>query len=689
MEGSRIVNRSAGRLKLRVFGGFSLEQPDTHTVTIANRKACALLAYLALRPERNDTREHLAGLLWSDSSEEQARASLRQCLKQLRAMFGRIGFHGFHTERLRVSLDGDIDIDLHDVEARLAGREVAEGLISGAANPDGILYGYETLDEAYGAWLHIMRRTWQDRLADELQRLMKSSHGDIAQRSAEALVAIDPTHEEAHRHLIRCHADTGNTPAALKQYNLLWHLLDQDYDMEPADETQALIAEIKSGSYVPAQQTLQLGSMTSAYPVVTGLLIPDDRISPSRPRLPTIGISRFVQGGPWTHEDYLIEGFRRELVASMIRFREWIVVESNTVPSTEWQPAKAAGRAAVDYLVEGVYHNQDGVVHQTITLKEFATDRYIWSERIALTVDNWFLAQQEIVRRISVALNVYLSEERLSSLSQHSFAPEIYDKWLQGQQLLSHWNPDAERNAEKTFKEIIASAPDFAPAFSSLAAIYNSRHFKNPGMFRSEEDAANALQCAQRSVKLDPLDTRNQLSLAWSNAMHNRFDQAEIHFNLTYELNSNSPITLIPSAHGLSFCGNHEHANALAETAIRLNPTMPGFHWGYVLCIRFLNQDFEGSLAAAEIAQDTITDLHAWKAAALAHAGHRTEAAEAAAMFVKLVRERWAGAARPTDERIVKWFLHSFPIRRKEDYQLLEEGLAMAGLLVHEISQVQ
>lgn len=681
MEGSRIARQTAGRLRLRVFGGFSLERPDAHAITIANRKACALLAYLALRPERIDTRERLAGLLWSDRTEEQARASLRQCLKQLRATFSEIGFHGFHTERLNVSLDGDIDIDLHDVEARLAGREVVEGLISGEANPDGILYGYDTLDESYAAWLQIMRRSWQDRLAGDLLALMKAGQADIARRAAEALVAIDPTHEEAHRHLIRCHADMGNTSAALKQYNLLWDLLGDDYDMEPADETQALIAEIKSGQYVPAQGSLLPRGATGSLSA-TGILFPDGPNSHSQARLPIIGVSPFTRGGPWIHEDYLIEGFRRELVAAMIRFREWIVVEGDALSSSHWDPRPTAGRTAIDYQVEGVYSNQDGIVHQTVTLKDFASQRYIWSERIALTIENWFIAQQEIVRRISVALNVYLSTERLSRLSHPSYAPEIYDKWLQGQAELSHWNPDAERRAERAFKEIITSAPDFAPAFSSLAAIYNSRHFKHPGLFRTDEDASNALQLAQRSVKLDPLDTRNQLSLAWSNAMHNRFDQAEVHFNLTYELNSNSPITLIPSAHGLSFCGNHDLATALAETAIRLNPTMPPFHWGYVLCIRFLNQEFEDSIAAADMAQGAITDLHAWKAAALAHAGYRAEAADTAAHFLQLVRERWAGSARATDERIVKWFLHSFPIRRKEDYQLLKEGLAMSGLPV-------
>jgi hypothetical protein len=40
---------------------------------------------------------------------------------------------------------------------------------------------------------------------------------------------------------------------------------------------------------------------------------------------------------------------------------------------------------------------------------------HIWSDRVTVSLDGWFDAQQSIVRRIAVALNVHLSAERLAS----------------------------------------------------------------------------------------------------------------------------------------------------------------------------------------------------------------------------------------------------------------------------------
>ena len=52
------------------------------------KKVQALLAYLALQPGRPHPRAKLATLLWSESSEAQARASLRQALLVLRRTLG-------------------------------------------------------------------------------------------------------------------------------------------------------------------------------------------------------------------------------------------------------------------------------------------------------------------------------------------------------------------------------------------------------------------------------------------------------------------------------------------------------------------------------------------------------------------------------------------------------------------------
>ncbi len=58
--------------------------PTGADVTPRSRKARALIAYLACKTDGIATRSELIGLLWGDRGRDQARASLRQCLFELR-----------------------------------------------------------------------------------------------------------------------------------------------------------------------------------------------------------------------------------------------------------------------------------------------------------------------------------------------------------------------------------------------------------------------------------------------------------------------------------------------------------------------------------------------------------------------------------------------------------------------------
>jgi hypothetical protein len=73
-------------------------------LTITSKKARALLAYLALRPGQRHSRDHVAGLLWGDVDEAQARQSLRQTLLSLRRALPRSPFQGSDPSPTMVSL---------------------------------------------------------------------------------------------------------------------------------------------------------------------------------------------------------------------------------------------------------------------------------------------------------------------------------------------------------------------------------------------------------------------------------------------------------------------------------------------------------------------------------------------------------------------------------------------------------
>ena len=77
----------------------------------------------------------------------------------------------------------------------------------------------------------------------------------------------------------------------------------------------------------------------------------------------------------------------------------------------------------------------------------------------------------------------------------------------------------------------------------------------------------------------------------------------------------------------------------------------------------------------------SLIDTFAWKAAALSHMGHVTEARSAAAEFLSVGRTNWS-EPEPTDEQIVFWVLQAFPIKDDETRSRLARGLEAAGLPV-------
>ena len=275
-----------------------------------------------------------------------------------------------------------------------------------------------------------------------------------------------------------------------------------------------------------------------------------DAAPPVKRRL-VLAVGDFSADGIDPDRAYLIRGFRHELISCLIRFRDWVVLD---------QPSDSNGDAALAegdtvYKIDATLLPGSGGVTLVLTLKDAESGHYVWSDRHNISLEEWFSAQQLIVRRIAVALNVNISAERLTRISgKPDISLDVYDRWLRGQSLSLQWRPEEETRAESIFRTIIGEAPGFAPAYSSLVQIMNSHHHIFPGRFRTREREKEALALAKKSVQLDPLDSKTHLCLAWAQAMNKQFEQAELSYTLAYELNENDPWTMLSSSHGLAFC---------------------------------------------------------------------------------------------------------------------------------------
>jgi DNA-binding SARP family transcriptional activator/TolB-like protein len=681
----------APRLALSLVGRLSIRFQG-QLVELRTRKAAAVLGYLALSETKQESRERLVGLLWSRSDEEKARASLRQVIRELRTVLGEAGFDGFIAGRLSVGFDlGRVAVDVESV-LQLAERARVHPLLLDTPRLDErLLEGMDDLDPSFRVWMLAKRQTIHERLMRGLDAGLGAPDvaPEMRKNIASAIVNLDPTHEQACCQLMQARAEEGDVAGALRIYKALWDLLDRDYGMEPSKATEELIARIKLGDFdrPPSERHRAIvrvgrevsGPYEAAQPPLSLAAAPAG--ASAKPRLV---LQPFAMHGIDAGRAHLVQGFSLHLAATLVRFREWSVVDRP--PATVVLPKPDA---APQYSIETTAYQAGDEINMVMVLKDDTIGVFVWSESFRLSLSNWFEAQQRIIRRIATALNVQLSAERLKRLAgEADVSLDVYDRWLRGQSLMMRFDSESWHRAVCIFRDAIRDDPTFSPGYSSLVQMSNIEHFVHPGHFRDLGKARETLELAKTAVQLDPVDSRAHLCAGWSYVMALRETEAAPHMDLACELNDNDPWTLLSCAHYSAFCGSIERAATLAEQALVLSPAPSYLEWGYHSTIRFLRGDYAGALAACDRAHGVLQMLPAWRAAALFHLGEHAEAREEAQRFLNGIRSFWVGSSAPTDETVMRWALQAHPISVLVRWETLRDGLGGAGLPVEGISQL-
>jgi DNA-binding SARP family transcriptional activator/pimeloyl-ACP methyl ester carboxylesterase len=231
-------------LRLELLGGFGLraEQP----LQLRNKKAQALLAFLALSGDHRAARDRVATLLWPDSPEEAARQSLRQCISVMRRDIPHLQLTADHDV---VMLDvSTLAIDVREFESSIATSDAAA--LAEAINlyAGDLLDGVNARSDLYEAWIATERTRLRAAATAGLRRLIDMLLQSHAREQAEAMahrsLALDPLQEDIHRSLIRMHVEGGQTALAIRQYKRCETVLRKELGIEPDAETKALYQDI-------------------------------------------------------------------------------------------------------------------------------------------------------------------------------------------------------------------------------------------------------------------------------------------------------------------------------------------------------------------------------------------------------------------------------------------------------------
>lgn len=244
------MNDSA-KWRLHLLGGFGLSRHGQTAGIPLGLKERALLAYLILHPNRRETRQKLATLLWGNISEESAHHSLNESLSKLRKA------HEDQQERKIFANQGDyivVDSASFEIDARdfveFAKRTDRDSLEKAEALHAGeLLGGLEVRTEGFEEWLRDERAQLEELAIGVVIRLMElreaAGETDRAIDAAHGLLRVDPSCEEAHRLLMRQHWKARRWRAAFEQYQACAAALKESHGIAPSPETRQLLEEIR------------------------------------------------------------------------------------------------------------------------------------------------------------------------------------------------------------------------------------------------------------------------------------------------------------------------------------------------------------------------------------------------------------------------------------------------------------
>lgn len=246
----------AAKLELSLLGPPTITLNGEPVGGLRYSKAQALLYYLAVTG-RPHSREALAALLWGDLPEDAARTNLRTVLSKLRALLG--PYLVITRQTLSFNRESPYSLDVEQFVAYLRNPDPSAQDLKAATQlyRGDLLAGFSVHDApGFEEWLAV-QRDWLQGLVLQALHGLASHHAARHEYTAGIeyltwLLALDPWREDAHRHLMRLLAASGQRSAALSQYQLLSRTLEREFGLAPSAETVALYEQLRAQGEEPS-----------------------------------------------------------------------------------------------------------------------------------------------------------------------------------------------------------------------------------------------------------------------------------------------------------------------------------------------------------------------------------------------------------------------------------------------------
>ncbi len=599
----------ASEAALTLLGPIRLTSKSGEDLTPKARKTRAVLAIVALS-KGPLPRARLTDLLWGERGEEQAKASLRQALYELRDL----------------SSSGLLTVSRESVELGPKRLWTDVGAIHGAVDPVQIadqlqdiqwplLSDLDDVTAELDEWLRSERTRVSGQIVQEgteaAQSALASGDAATARRIADVLERLDPLDERATQVGVRSDIALGDRSGAHRRLDRLEKRLEEQLGLAPSSATRALLNEApaakatSSATTATAPASAPHANRRWLFAALLALLL----IAAAGVYLvrgssaevsPNVAILPFEEVGQRT-QSYFASGVSDEILNLLSHEQRIRVLGRVSAEEIAERPnsLKIARDLGITHLLDGSVRTAGDRVLVIVNLTRVSDGSQLWSERYERRLGDIFAVQGEIANTVAARLS-----RSFHRPVHQSTSPEVYDRYLAARQLVRERRELTLEEADRLLREAIRLDPRYAPAYAELAQVLmlRSDHPTSYGRLPIDEARAEAQAFAKKAIELDPnlgdayaamgfiylQDKRSEpfyrkaaaLSpqrsdyhrwLATSLNQRSQYDESLVEYRRAIEID---PLWYINSEHfaaGLIFTGQYDEARRVARRFLQLS----------------------------------------------------------------------------------------------------------------------
>ena len=370
-------------------------------------------------------------------------------------------------------------------------------------------------------------------------------------------------------------AEPGGICVSGKFHDEVRRKLDLGFVSKGAQEMKNIEEPVQTFNVLLGHETEEVSQISSSAPSAAAAVR-----QPSANEKPRLIVLPFNNLSNVEDNDFLVDGIVEDLITEFSRINSIEVISRNTAFSLkgkEIENTKIAAEFGIDFIATGSIRSSGNRIRISVDLTDPATGSSIWSERYDGTMDDVFEVQDEIVRKVIVAL---VGKLEMAGLERAKRKPTenltSYEYLLRGRDFHHKFSKEGVLSAIEMLDKSIEADPNNAQAYAWRACSLGQGLGRGYLEGDQETHFQKLQSLIQKALELDENDLECNRILCELNKLFEDFEQSEFYGKKAYDMNSNDPRVVCAYGELLVLTNRADEGTDLLIKAYELDPVGMG-----------------------------------------------------------------------------------------------------------------